>query len=168
MSNVYRNLLLWIWLVLIVNQQLFHRALYRLLDLDLMLEVFQLLAHVDRRFHGLQPFHILRVSLCNPILLAHPHIDVKWLKLQRLDRFNGPIFSTSCIRSRFANIDVFVGLLKVLHAWWGLHLHQESIVDTCSDTGDSLEQLGVVFRDRSDPFCIHQVYTVTVSCWQFS
>ena len=81
-----------------------------------MLEVFKLLAYVNRGLYCLQPFHVLHVSLFNPLLLAHSDIDVKRLELQRLNRLHGPIFTTSCIRSRFASIYSFVLLLKVLHA----------------------------------------------------
>ena len=82
-----------------------------------MLEVFELLAYVNRGFHSLQPFHVLHVSLFNSLLLAHPDTVIKRLELQRLNRLHGPIFSTSCFLSRFTSIYGFVVLLKVLHAY---------------------------------------------------
>ena len=79
-----------------------------------MLEIFKLLAYVNRGFHSLQPFHVLHVSLFNPLLLAHPDIDVERLVLDRLNRLHGSIFASSCICTRFACIFSFVVLLKVL------------------------------------------------------
>ena len=63
--------------VVVIVQILFHWALYRLLNLDLVLEFFELFAHVNRRLHSLQPFHILCVLLLDFLLLAHPQAVVE-------------------------------------------------------------------------------------------